>query len=82
MPDPKEIQNPVAVMWNPPTLNRVLRQLRHATRLRITRDRVAGTVIVDRESDGQAFLRALLAHDNWIVRYDGKLLQRKGIPNA
>jgi len=79
MPDPKEIQNPVAIIWNKVTLNNALRTIRLATRLRITRDRTAGTVIVYRESDGYVYLRGVLSPNGWLVRYDGKLLRRKDI---
>ena len=85
IPNPSEhIDNRQTGVWDSATLTEILRQLRRLVDksgkkgLIVTRDNSKGIAEVKGARTGKLFLRAMQVHGGWMVRWDGKLIQRKG----
>jgi hypothetical protein len=80
----EHIDNRQTGVWDTRTLTEILRQLRRLVDksgkkgLIVTRDNSKGIAEVKGARTGKLFLRAMQVHGGWIVRWDGKLIQRKG----
>ena len=82
-PSSEHIENRETAVWDSATLTEIFKQLRKLVdksgkkALIVTRDSSKGIAEVKGVRTGRLFLRAMQVHGGWIVRWDGKLIQRK-----